>query len=67
MCLNEYGLDHAHFLSTLGLAWEACLKKTKVELKLLTDIDKLLMVEKGTKGGIFQAIHRYAEANNKYM
>ena len=27
----------------------------------------LLMVEKGTRGGICQAIHRYTKANNKYM
>ena len=27
----------------------------------------LLMVEKGTRGEIFQAIRRYAKANNKYM
>ena len=27
----------------------------------------LLMVEKETRGGICQAIHRYAKANNKYM
>ena len=67
MCLNEYGLDPVHFLSATGLAWQACLKKTKVELELLIDIDMLLMVEKGTRGGICQATHRYAKANNKYM
>ena len=27
----------------------------------------LLMVEKGTRGGIYHAIHRYTKANNKYM
>ena len=62
-----YELDPAQFLSAPGLAWQACLKKTKVKLELLTDIDMLLMVEKGTRGGICQAIHRYVKANNKYM
>ena len=27
----------------------------------------LLMVEKGIRGGICQAIHRHAKVNNKYM
>ena len=44
-CIEIYGLDPAHFLSAPGLAWQAYLKKTKVELELLTDIDMLLMVE----------------------
>ena len=46
---------------------ETCLKKPKVKLELLTDIDKVLMFEKGIRGGISQAIQRYASANNKYM
>ena len=44
-CLEIYELDLAHFLLALGLTWQACLKKTKVELELLTDINILLMVE----------------------
>ena len=42
-------------------------KKTEVKLELLTDIDMLLMVEKGIRGGICHAIHQYGKANNKYM
>ena len=40
---------------------------SKVKLDLLTDIDMLLMVEKGVKREICHAIHRFAKANNKYM
>ena len=46
---------------------EAAFKKTKVKLDLLTDINMLLMVEKGIRGGICHSIYRYAKANNKYM
>ena len=67
MCLKEYELDPAHFLSLPGLALQACLKKTNIELELLTDYDMLLMVEEGIRGGICHSIHRYAKANNKYM
>ena len=66
-CIEIYELDPAHFLSAPGLAWQACLKKTKVELELLTDIDMLLMIEKRSRGGICQWIHRYSKVNNKYI
>ena len=66
-CINIYELDPAEFLLAPGLAWQAVLKKTKVKLDLLTDIDMLLLVEKGKRGGMFHSIYRYAKANNKYM
>ena len=67
MCIKIYELDPAHFSSAPGLAWQACLRKTEVELELITDVDMLLMVEKIIRGGIYYAIHRYEKANNKYM
>ena len=66
-CIEIYELGLAHFLSAPGLAWQACLKKTGIKLELLTNNDMLLMAEKGIRGGICHAIHRYAKANNKYM
>ena len=67
MCIKEYELDPAHFLSLPRLAWQACLKKNNIELELLTNYDMLLMVEEGITGGICHSIHRCAKANNKYM
>ena len=66
-CIKIYELDPAHFLFVPGLAWRACLKKAELKLELLTDVDMLLMVEKGIRGGICHGIHRYVKANNKYM
>ena len=66
-CIEIYELDLAHFLSAPKLTWQACLKENWVELELLTDTDMLLMAEKGIRGRIWDTIHRYAKANNKYM
>ena len=67
MCIKVYEPDPAHLLSASGLAWQVCLKKTRVELELITNLDMLLMEEEGIRGGICHAIRRYAKANNKYM
>ena len=34
------------------------------EIRILTDVDMLLMVEKGIRGGICHATHRCAKASN---
>ena len=49
-CIEMYELYPAYCLSAPGLAWQACLKKTGVKIELLTDINMLLMVEKGIRG-----------------
>ena len=61
-CIEIYELDLTNFLSTPRLAWQACLKNTEVKLGLLTDVDMMLMVEKGIRGGICHAIHKYTKA-----
>ena len=65
-CIEINELDPAHFLSAPTLVWQTCLKKAGIKLELVTDIDMLLMVEKGTKGRICHAIQRYTKANNEY-
>ena len=67
MCLNLYELDPVSFVSAPGLTWQTCLKTTGVKLELLTDYNMISMTEKGIRGGICQATHRSAKANNKYM
>ena len=67
ICLKNYELDPAHYYTAPGLAWDAALKVTDVNLELLSDIDMLLMVEKGIRGGVSMVSNRYGKANNKYM
>ena len=49
MCLETYEFDHTCFISAPELVWQAASKRTKAKLDLLTDINKLLMVEKGIR------------------
>ena len=64
VCQEKYGLDPAHYYSAPGLSWDALLKKTEVELELLTDMNMHLMIERGMRGGISMVNKRYAKANN---
>ena len=66
MSLEIYELDPARFFTASGLPWQVALKRTKVKLDLLSDIDMLLMVEKSITGGILHVIHPYVKANDKY-
>ena len=67
LCLKIYGLDPVYYFTAPGLAWDACLKMTNINLELLSDPNMLLMFEKGIRGGISMISNRYGEANNKYI
>ena len=67
ICLENYELDPAHYYTAPGLAWDAALKVTDVNLELLSDIDMLLMVENGIRGSVSMISNRYGKANNKYL
>ena len=67
ICIKNYNLDPAHYYTAPGLARDAALNVTKVELELLSDMDMLLMVEKGIRGGVSMISNRYGKANNKHI
>ena len=51
-CLKYYEWDPCHYFSPPGLSWDAMLKMTFIELEKISDIDKYLFIERGTRGGI---------------
>lgn len=67
VCMKQYNLDPAHFYGAPGLSWSACLKMTQLKLELLTDIDMVLFIEKGVRGGVSQVSNRFKQANNPYL
>ena len=67
-CLDYYELDPANYLSAPGLAWDAMLKMTKVELDLISDPEMFNMMDRMKRGGLcFVGSMRHVKANNKYL
>ena len=62
VCKKVYGLDALHYYTSPGLAWDAMLKYTGVELDLISDPDMYIMIESGIRGGISSIMKRYAKA-----
>ena len=66
-CLSNNKLEPVYYLSAPGFSWHSCLKMTGIKLELLTDTNMLLLFGKGIRGGMCNAICKYAKANNIYM
>ena len=68
ICIFKY-IDPACFLTASKLAWQSALKKIKVKLVLSTDMDMLLMVEKGHAiiHTVIHAIINQYQIGKKYM
>ena len=67
LCLENYKLDPSYYFTAPGLFYNACLKKTNINLELICDSNMHLMIENGIRGGISTITHRHSVANNKYM
>lgn len=63
----EFGLDPCHFFSSPGLTWAAMMRSTQAEIELISDVDMLLMIEKGIRGGLTSCNLRFCKANNPYI
>ena len=63
IALSFYQLDPAHYYTLPGFSFDACLRMTRARLELLTDIDQLLFIERGIRGGIATITNRYAHSN----
>ena len=66
-CIENYGLDPAHYISLPSFAWDSFLAMTGVKLELIKDQEMFEFVESGQRGGIAMIAHRYAKANHELL
>ena len=67
VCMENYGLDPAHYVSAPQLSWDAMLKLTECHLDLINDPEMYRTIDPGIRGGVSMITTRYAKANNPYM
>lgn len=67
MSLEYYNLDPVHYFSVPGLAYDASLKFTKVELELINSPLTYNFLQSGLRGGVSIVPKRYCKADNPYV
>ncbi|RLU19984.1 hypothetical protein DMN91_008543 [Ooceraea biroi] len=65
-CITSYGLDATYYYTLPGFTWDAMLKHTRINFELLTDIDMVMFIERGIRGGLIQCSNRYVRAKNTW-
>lgn len=64
LAIEQLELDPVYHFSAPHYSWQAMLRKTGVELDLITNVDQLNMVTGSSlRGGICSAVLRYSKAN----
>ena len=66
-CQELFQLDVSKYLSNAHFSFDAFLKRSKIQLELLSDVQMYSMLESGIRGGISVISKKYARANNEYM
>ena len=67
MSIQQFEVDPCHYLTAPSMFYDALLKMTKVELELISDVEKYDFIERAKRGGVSTVMRRHAVANNKYM
>ncbi len=62
--LDNHGLDPVHFYTSPGLCWVAALKRSRVELQLISNYTIYTLFEDGIRGGLCGLTMRHASADN---
>ena len=63
VCMEDYGLDPSHHISSPGLSWDAMLKMTDVKLEKIDNIVVHLFLEREMKGGVSYISKRYSKSD----
>ena len=63
-CLSDYRLDPVHYFSSPHFTFDTFLLFGRVRLKLLTDVDQYLFLNRAMCGGLSMVSKRYSKANH---
>ena len=64
---KTFNLDPRHSYTLPGFSWQAMLKMTKIELKLISHVDMYLFLMDTIRGGISVCNKKHVIADNRYI